>query len=111
MQALLLKIKKDINLNEITLQKSYDKQNLLKQKLQKEKLLQNEIKAKGNQINSQISSQKKKNDHDENEYNLQVQYYNQIIKQKKDFIKAAEDRKQRQIKIAQDAKKMSGDKD
>ena len=111
LQALLLKIKKDINLNEITLQKSYDKQNLLKQKLQKEKLLQNEIKAKGNQINSQISSQKKKNDHDENEYNLQVQYYNQIIKQKKDFIKAAEDRKQRQIKIAQDAKKMSGDKD
>ena len=111
LQALLLKIKKDINLNEITLQKSYDKQNLLKQKLQKEKLLQNEIKAKGNQINSQISSQKKKNDHDENEYNLQMQYYNQIIKQKKDFIKAAEDRKQRQIKIAQDAKKMSGDKD
>ena len=111
LQALLLKIKKDINLNEITLQKSYDKQNLLKQKLQKEKLLQNEIKAKGNQINSQISSQKKKNDHDENEYKLQVQYYNQIIKQKKDFIKAAEDRKQRQIKIAQDAKKMSGDKD
>ena len=40
-----------------------------------------------------------------------MQYYNQIIKQKKDFIKAAEDRKQRQIKIAQDAKKMSGDKD
>ena len=111
LQALLLKIKKDINLNEITLQKSYDKQNLLKQKLQKEKLLQNEIKAKGNQINSQISSQKTKNDHDENEYKLQVQYYNQIIKQKKDFIKAAEDRKQRQIKIAQDAKKMSGDKD
>ena len=111
LQALLLKIKKDINLNEINLQKSYDKQNLLKQKLQKEKLLQNEIKAKGNQINSQISSQKKKNDHDENEDKLQVQYYNQIIKQKKDFIKAAEDRKQRQIKIAQDAKKMSGDKD
>ena len=66
LQALLLKIKKDINLNEITLQKSYDKQNLLKQKLQKEKLLQNEIKAKGNQINSQISSQKDKNNHDLN---------------------------------------------
>ena len=31
--AMLTKIKKDINLNEISLQKSYDKQNLLKQKL------------------------------------------------------------------------------
>jgi hypothetical protein len=31
--AVLSKIKRDINLNEITLQKSYDKQNILKQKL------------------------------------------------------------------------------
>ena len=59
MQALLVKIKKDIGLNEITLQKSYDKQNILNQRLQKEKLLQNEIKAKGNQINSEIDTQKK----------------------------------------------------
>jgi len=59
--ALLTKIKKDINLNEISLLKSYDKQNLLNQKLQKEKLLQNEIKAKSNQIDSQIKSQIQKN--------------------------------------------------
>jgi len=111
LQALLVKIKKDIGLNEITLQKSYDKQNILNQRLQKEKLLQNEIKAKGNQINSEIDTQKKKNEHDLKEYGLQEKYYNQIIKQKKDFIKAAEDRKKRQIKIAQDAKKTSGDKD
>ena len=109
--ALLKKIKKDININEKSLQKSYDKQNLLNQKLQKEKLLQNEIKAKGNQINSQINIQKDKNRHDINEYNLQVQYYNTIIDQKMDFIRAAEERKERQIKIAQDAKKTSGDKD
>ena len=109
--ALLKKIKKDININEKSLQKSYDKQNLLNQKLQKEKLLQNEIKAKGNQINSQINIQKDKNRHDVNEYNLQVQYYNTIIDQKMDFIRAAEERKERQIKIAQDAKKTSGDKD
>ena len=109
--ALLIKIKKDINLNEISLQKSYDKQNLLNQKLQKEKLLQNEIKAKGNQIKSQINTQKQKNKHDLDEYNLQVQYYNTIIEQKLDFIRAAEERKERQIKIAQDAKKTSGDKD
>ena len=109
--ALLKKIKKDININEKSLQKSYDKQNLLNQKLQKEKLLQNEIKAKGNQIKSQINIQKDKNEHDVNEYNLQVQYYNTIIDQKMDFIRAAEERKERQIKIAQDAKKTSGDKD
>ena len=111
LQALLIKIKKDINLNEISLQKSYDKQNLLNQKLQKEKLLQNEIKAKSNQVKSQIDSQKKKNEHDQDEYKLQEQYYKTIIEQKLDFIRAAEERKERQVKIAQDAKKTSGDKD
>ena len=40
-----------------------------------------------------------------------MQYYNTIIDQKMDFIRAAEERKERQIKIAQDAKKTSGDKD
>ena len=108
---LLSKIKKDINLNEISLQKSYDKQNILNQRLQKEKLLQNEIKAKGNQIKSQIIIQQDKNKHDLGEYKLQVKYYNTIIDQKLEFIRAAEERKERQIKIAQDAKKTSGDKD
>ena len=109
--ALLAKIKKDININELSLKKSYDKQNLLNQKLQRQKLLQNEIKAKENQINSQISTQIQKNIRDKNEYDLQVQYYNTIIEQKMDFIRAAEERKERQLKIAQDAKKTSGDKD
>ena len=111
LQALLTKIKKDINLNEITLEKSYDKQNILKQKLQKEKLLQNEIKAKGNQINKYIADQLEKNKFDDSEYKLQEQYYKTIIEQKLDFIRAAEERKERQVKIAQDAKKTSGDKD
>ena len=109
--AVLSKIKKDINLNEITLQKSYDKQNILKQKLHRQKLLENEIKAKGNNINSQISTQIQKNEIDQNEYSLQVQYYNTIIQQKLEFIRAADERKERQIKIAQDAKKSSGDKE
>ena len=109
--AILAKIKKDININELSLQKSYDKQNILNQKLQRQKLLENEIKAKGNQINSQISSQKEKNIRDQKEYDLQVQYYNTIIDQKMEFIRAAEERKERQLKIAQDEKKTSGDKD
>ena len=109
--ALLAKIKKDININELSLQKSYEKQNVLNQKLQRQKLLENEIKAKGNQINSQINSQKEKNKIDQKEYSLQVQYYNTIIEQKMEFIRAAEERKERQLKIAQEAKKTSGDKD
>ena len=109
--ALLSKIKKDININEISLQKSYDKQGILNQKLQRQKLLENEIKAKGNQINSQISSQIEKNKKDQKEYNLQVQYYNTIIAQKLEFIRSAEERKERQIRIAQEAKKSSGDKE
>ena len=109
--ALLAKIKKDVNINELTLQKSYDKQNILNQKFQRQQLLENEIKAKGNQINSQINIQKEKNIKDLKEYSLQVQYYNTIIEQKKEFIRAAEKRKERQLKIAQDAKKTSGDKD
>ena len=108
---MLSKIKKDINISELSLQKSYDKQNILNQKLQRQKLLENKIKAKSNQINSKISTQKEKNKRDQNEYNLQVQYYNTIIEQKMDFIRAAEERKERQLKIAQDAKKTSGDKD
>ena len=40
-----------------------------------------------------------------------MKYYNTIIDQKLEFIRAAEERKERQIKIAQDAKKTSGDKD
>ena len=109
--ALLSKIKKDININELSLQKSYDKQNILYQKLQRQKILENEIKAKGNQINSQITIQKKKNENEQKEYSLQVQYYNTIIEQKMEFIRAAEERKERQLRIAQDAKKTSGDKD
>ena len=109
--ALLAKIKKDVNINELTLQKSYDKQNILNQKLQRQKLLENEIKAKGNQINNQINTQKEKNIKDLKEYSLQVQYYNTIIAQKKEFIDAAEKRKKKQLEIAQDAKKTSGDKD
>ena len=111
LSSILSKIKKDIALNEISLQKSYEKQNNLNLKLQRQKILENEIKAKGNQINSQINTQKEKNKIDLKEYNLQVQYYNTIIEQKLEFIKSAEERKERQVKIAQDAKKTSGDKD
>ena len=80
--AVLNKIKKDITINERTLQDSYDKQAILKQKFQREKLLENEIKEKYNQVYNQILKQKKKNDFEKNEYDLQIKYYNTIIEQK-----------------------------
>ena len=45
------------------------------------------------------------------EYSLQVKYYNTIIDQKMEFIRAAEERREQQLKIAQDAKKTTGDKE
>ena len=107
----LQKIKKDIIIDERTLQSKYEKQNILKQKYHKEKLLENEIKEKQNQIYNQILKQKQKNSYDKNEFDLQIQYYNTIIEQKMMFIKSADERKERQAKIAQEAKKGSGDKE
>ena len=109
--SVLQKIKKDILIDERTLQNSYEKQNILKQKYHKEKLLENEIKEKQNQIYNQILKQKQKNNFDKNEFDLQIQYYNTIIEQKMMFIKSADERKERQAKIAQEAKKGSGDKE
>ena len=51
-----------------------------------------------------------RNRFDENEQNVQLQYDNQIIDQKNMFIKSADERKERQLKIAQEAKNDSQDK-
>ncbi len=109
--AVLTKLKNDVSINEINLQRSYEKQISLNHKLQRQKLLENEIKAKGNHINSLILSQKEKNLHDFKEYSFQVKYYNTIIEQKMEFMRAAEERKRKQLKIAQEAKKTTGDKE
>ena len=111
LSAILSKLKRDKNLNEISLRQSYEKQIVLNQKLHRQKLIENEIKSKNNQINSLINSQKERNLKDLKEYNLKVQYYNTIIDQKLEFLRAADERKERQLKIAQDAKKTTGDKD
>ena len=76
---------KELNLNE-------QKQNKLKFKLQREKLYENEIREKYNQIYNKITDQKKKNNFKKNEFELQLGYYKTIIKQKWMFLNSANER-------------------
>ena len=99
----ILLIQKDIYTEENEAKK-LDKQ------YQKERFIENDIKERKNQVYSKISDQNKKNKFDKNEQNLQLQYYQTIIDQKYAFIQSADERKERQAKIAQEAKNDSQDK-
>ena len=104
------KIKNDIFLSS---KEVVDEENLqvkLKSRYQKEKLCENDIKEKHNSVFNKITNQKLKNNFDKNEYELQLQYYQTIIEQKWMFIQSADERKERQRKIAQEAKNDSHDK-
>ena len=120
--------KDEENYNKKTLQKQVDKLNqdllliqkeiltdenrgkILDRKLQKAKFNENTIRQKRNDVHSQIESQELKNKYYKNEQDLQIQYYETVIKQKYMFIQSADERKERQKKIAQDAKNDSQDK-
>jgi len=78
--------------------------------IHKQKLKANDIKEKLNQIHQKIDSQKKKNSFEKNEHELIALYYNQIIENKWSFIKAGDERKEKQKKIAQEAKNDTQDK-
>jgi len=98
-----LHVKKEINNQEIETKQ-------LNKKYEKEKIIDNQIKEKVNQVYSKISQQRTKNFYDKSENNLMIQYYQNIIEQKWSFIHSADDRKMKQIKIAIDAKNDSQDK-
>ena len=83
---------------------------LLDKKKERAKLDENIIKEKGNQVYSKIEEQNKKNEKNRNENDLQVQYYETVIKQKYLFMHFADERKERQKKIEQEAKNDSQDK-
>ena len=120
--------KNEENYNKKTLQKEVDKLNqdilliqkeilsvenkgkILDRKLQKAKLNENTIRQKRNDVHSQIENQDLKNKYSKSEQDLQIQYYETVIKQKYMFIQSADERKERQKKIAQDAKNDSQDK-
>ena len=82
----------------------------LNKKYEKERSKQNEIKERYNAVYSKIKDQNQRNKFEKNEQDLQLQYYQTIIDQKYQFIQSADERKERQIKIAQEAKNDSQDK-
>ena len=83
---------------------------ILEKKKERAKLDENIIKEKGNQVHSKIEQQNQKNKRNKNENDLQVQYYETVIKQKYLFMHFADERKERQKKIEQDAKNDALDK-
>ena len=54
---------------------------------QKEHFKETQLKEKKNKVYSEITNQKRKNEFEKDEQNLQLQYYRTIIEQKKMFIK------------------------
>ena len=83
---------------------------LLEKKKERARLDENIIKEKGNQVYSKIEQQNQKNLKNKNENDLQVQYYETVIKQKYMFMQFGDERKERQRKIEQEAKNDDQDK-
>jgi hypothetical protein len=99
----IFNIKKDINFCETDshkFNKFYDK----------ERIKENIIKDKINQLNSRLNAMKMKNVQDKVGNNLVLNYYNNVIDQKWSFIHSADERKEKQIRIAQEAKNDTQDK-
>ena len=78
----------------------------MEKKKERARLDENIIKEKGNQVYSKIEQQNEKNLKNKNENDLQVQYYETVIKQKYLFMQFADERKERQKKIEQINKKL-----
>lgn len=103
MKEEILHTRKEINnyeLSNIKYSKVYEKQ----------RVRENTIKERVNQIYSKIASTRQKNSFDKNENNLILQYYNGVIDQKWSFINSSDERKEKQIRIAQEAKNDTQDK-
>ncbi len=82
----------------------------LDKKLQRAKFNENQIRQKRNNVHSEIENINNKNKYEKSDQDLQIQYYQTIIKQKYMFIQSADERKEKQKKIAQEAKNDSNDK-
>ena len=120
--------KAEENYNKKTLQKQVDKLNqdilliqkeilavenkgkILDKKLEKARLSENNIRQKRNDVNFQVTDQNLKNKYDKSEQALLISYYETVIKQKYMFIQSADERKEKQKKIQQEAKNDSQDK-
>ena len=104
------KLNKDLFIIQKKIVKCENEQVLLEKKKERARLDENLIKEKGNQVYSKIEQQNEKNTKNKNENDLQVQYYETVIKQKYLFMQFADERKERQKKIEQDAKNDAQDK-
>ena len=104
------KLNKDLFLIQKEIVKNENKSVLLDKKKERAKLDENIIKEKGNQVYSKIEEQRMKNERNRNENDLQKQYYEQVITQKKTFMEFADERKESQKNIEQKAKNDAQDK-
>jgi hypothetical protein len=93
------KLNKDLFIIQKQIVKCENEQVLLEKKKERAKLDENLIKEKGNQVYSKIEQQNGKNTKNKNENDLQVQYYETVIRQKYLFMQFADQRKERQKKL------------
>ena len=104
------KLNKDLFLIQKEIVKNENESVLLDKKKERAKLDENIIKEKGNQVYSKIEEQRMTNERNRNENDLQKQYYEQVITQKKTFMEFADERKESQKNIEQKAKNDAQDK-
>ena len=104
------KLNKDLFIIQKEIVKQENESVLLDKKKERAKLDENIIKEKGNQVYSKIEEQRMKNERNRNENDLQKQYYEQVITQKKTFMEFADERKESQKNIEQKAKNDAQDK-
>ena len=104
------KLNKDMFIIQKKIVKCENESVLLDKKMERAKLDENIIKEKGNQVYSKIEEQNQKNLRNKNENDLQVQYYETVIREKTRFMQFADERKERQKKIEQEAKNDAQDK-
>ena len=92
------RLNKDLFIIQKQIVKCENEQVILEKKKERAKLDENIIKEKGNQVYSKIEQQNEKNTKNKNENDLQVQYYETVIRQKYLFMQFADERKERQKK-------------
>ena len=110
LEKLVDKLSKDLFIIQKQIVENECESQLLDKKKERAKLDENIIKEKGNQVFSQIEEQTQRNIQNKKENDLQIQYYETVIKQKSMFIQFTDDRKERQKKIEQQAKNDNQDK-
>ena len=104
------KLSKDLLLIQKSLIKSERESDSLDKKKERLLLDENLIKLRKNQIQYKIDEQNKLNERNQNENELQIEYYETIIRQKSMFMKLSDDKNERRKQIEQEAKIDSNDK-